>query len=385
MMKNFVLALILLVLTPAIKADEGMWLLLHIDRLNQSDLQTMGLQLTPEEIYSVNNSSLKDAIAIFGRGCTAEVISDQGLLLTNHHCGYGQIQEHSSVEHDYLSNGFWAQNFEEELPNPGLTATFLIRIEDVTEAILGELNDEMTGTERSKAIRDKSNELQNAATDQTHYTASVRSFFEGNEFYLFVYETFNDVRFVGAPPSSIGKFGADTDNWMWPRHTGDFALFRVYTGKDGKPADYSMENIPMKPRHHLPVSLEGYEKGDFSMILGYPGGTQRYMTSHGVKMALDISNQTVVDIRDIKLKIMMEHMQADPAVRIQYATKYARISNYWKYFIGQNKGLKRLRVYDKKVKLEDEFTQWVNQTADRKEKYGEALPMIDKAYNTISE
>jgi hypothetical protein len=385
MMKNFVLALILLVLTPAIKADEGMWLLLHIDRLNQSDLQTMGLQLTPEEIYSVNNSSLKDAIAIFGRGCTAEVISDQGLLLTNHHCGYGQIQEHSSVEHDYLSNGFWAQNFEEELPNPGLTATFLIRIEDVTEAILGELNDEMTGTERSKAIRDKSNELQNAATDQTHYTASVRSFFEGNEFYLFVYETFNDVRFVGAPPSSIGKFGADTDNWMWPRHTGDFALFRVYTGKDGKPADYSTENIPMKPRHHLPVSLEGYEKGDFSMILGYPGGTQRYMTSHGVKMALDISNQTVVDIRDIKLKIMMEHMQADPAVRIQYATKYARISNYWKYFIGQNKGLKRLRVYDKKVELEDEFTQWVNQTADRKEKYGEALPMIDKAYNTISE
>jgi hypothetical protein len=386
-MKNFLLALtlFLFVFIPAVKADEGMWLLLHVDRLNQTELQKMGLQLTPEEIYSINNSSLKDAIAIFGRGCTAEVISDQGLLLTNHHCGYGQIQEHSSVEHDYLSNGFWAQNFEEELPNPGLTATFLIRVEDVTEAILGELKDEMTEQERSKAIRNKSQELQNAATEESHYTASVRSFFEGNEFYLFVYETFRDVRLVGAPPSSIGKFGADTDNWMWPRHTGDFALFRVYTDKEGKPADYSTDNIPMKPRHHLPVSLEGYQKGDFSMILGYPGGTQRYMTSHGVKMALDISNQTVVDIRDIKLKIMMEQMQADPAVRIQYATKYARISNYWKYFIGQNKGLKRLRVYDKKVELEDEFTQWVNQTADLKEKYGEALPMIAKAYNTISE
>jgi hypothetical protein len=386
-MKNFLLAMVLFLLAfpPTVKADEGMWLLLHLDRLNQDELQKMGLQLTPEEIYHVNNSSLKDAIAIFGRGCTAEVISEQGLLLTNHHCGYGQIQEHSSVEHDYLSNGFWAQNFEDELSNPGLTATFLIRIEDVTDAILGELNDEMTETERSQAIRNKSRELQNAATEETHYTASVRSFFEGNEFYLFVYETFRDIRLVGAPPSSIGKFGADTDNWMWPRHTGDFALFRVYTDKDGKPADYSTENIPMKPKHHLPISLEGYQKGDFSMILGYPGGTQRYMTSHGVKMALDISNQTVVDIRDVKLKIMMEDMQADPAVRIQYATKYARISNYWKYFIGQNKGLKRLRVYDKKVELEDEFTQWVHQSSDRQEKYGEALPVIANAYDKISE
>jgi len=386
-MKNFLLALALFLLafSPAVKADEGMWLLLHIDRLNQVELRNMGLRLTPEEIYHVNNSSLKDAITIFGRGCTAEVISDQGLLLTNHHCGYGQIQEHSSVEHDYLSNGFWAQSFEEELPNPGLTATFLIRIEDVTDEILGVLNDEMTETDRAQVIRNKSRELQNAATEETHYAASVRSFFEGNEFYLFVYETFRDVRLVGAPPSSIGKFGADTDNWMWPRHTGDFALFRIYTDIDGKPADYSTENIPMKPKHHLPISLEGYQKGDFSMILGYPGGTQRYMTSHGVKMALDISNQTVVDIRDVKLKIMMEDMQADPAVRIQYATKYARISNYWKYFIGQNKGLKRLRVYDKKMELEREFLTWVYQDQVRKEKYGAVLDMISEAYDKISE
>jgi hypothetical protein len=386
-MKNFlsVLTLVLLLLGPALRADEGMWLLLHIDRLNQVELQKMGLRLTPNEIYHVNNSSLKDAIAIFGRGCTAEVISEQGLLLTNHHCGYGQIQEHSSVEHDYLTNGFWAKSFEEELSNPGLTATFLVRIEDVTDAILEKLNDEMTETERSQAISNRSRELQNAATEETHYTASVRSFFEGNEFYLFVYETFRDVRLVGAPPSSIGKFGADTDNWMWPRHTGDFALFRVYSDKEGKPADYSTENIPMKPKHHLPISLEGYQKGDFSMILGYPGGTQRYMTSHGVKMALDISNQTVVDIRDVKLKIMMEDMQADPAVRIQYATKYARISNYWKYFIGQNKGLKRLRVYDKKMELEREFLTWVYQDQVRKEKYGVVLDMISEAYDKISE
>ncbi len=378
-----ILLLALMGLQPLARADEGMWLPIFIERLNYTDMQKMGLQLTPEEIYSVNHSSLKDAIAIFGGGCTSEVISDQGLLLTNHHCGYGSIQEHSSVEHNYLKDGFWSDSFEEELPNPGLTATFLIRIEDVTDEVLAAVNDEMTEKERMDAVRKISRELSNAAEEGSHYNASVRSFFEGNEYYLFVYEVFRDVRLVGAPPSSIGKFGADTDNWMWPRHTGDFSIFRVYTDKDGKPAEYSEDNIPLKPKHHLPVSLAGVEKGDFAMIMGYPGRTQRYMTSYGVKMALDVSNQTIVDIRDVKLKIMMEDMEADEAIRIQYASKYARVANYWKYYIGQTKGLKRLKVYDKKVALENRFRDWVDGSQERKDLYGDALPLIKEAYENI--
>ena len=383
-LKLFGFLILLIGLQPLAKADEGMWLPLFIERLNYVDMQKMGLQLTAEEIYSVNNSSLKDAIVIFGGGCTGEIISDQGLLLTNHHCGYSRIQEHSSVEHDYLSDGFWAEKMEDELSNPGLKVTFLIRIADVTKEILDVVNDEMTEEERAEKIKEKSKEIQTTAEEGTNYNASVRSFFEGNEYYLFVYESYTDVRLVGGPPSSIGKFGADTDNWMWPRHTGDFSLFRVYADKDGKPADYSKDNIPLKPKHHLPVSLGGVKAGDFSMIMGYPGGTDRYMTSFGVKMAIDISNQTVVDIRDVKLKIMMEDMQADKAIRIKYASKYARTSNYWKYFIGQTKGLKRLKVYDKKVKLEKQFSEWVANNKSAGNKYSEALPLIEEAYKEIS-
>jgi hypothetical protein len=386
-MKKIIIVIIAFTLgwSPLAKADEGMWLPLFIERLNYVDMQAMGLQLTAEEIYSINNSSLKDAIAIFGGGCTSEVISDQGLLLTNHHCGYGRIQAHSSVEHDYLSDGFWARSFEEELPNDGLSVQFLIRIEDVTDKVTADISSDMTEEERSKKIKDVAKTLENDATKDNHYEASVRSFFAGNEYYLFVYERYTDVRFVGAPPSSIGKYGADTDNWMWPRHTGDFSLFRVYTDKDGKPADYSEENIPLKPKHHLPVSLSGVQKGDFSMILGYPGGTDRYMTSFGVKMALDISNMTVVKIRDTKLKIMMEDMQADPEVRIKYASKYARTSNYWKYFIGQTKQLKHLKVVDKKEALEKQFTDWVNAADKQKSKYGDALKQIEEGYQKLSE
>ncbi|HOI86269.1 MAG TPA: S46 family peptidase, partial [Lentimicrobium sp.] len=272
------------------KADEGMWLPLLIERLNYVDMQKEGLRLTPEEIYSINHSSLKDAIIQFGNGCTGEIISSQGLVLTNHHCGYGVIQSHSSLEHDYLADGFWAKKMSEELPNEGLTARFLVRIEDVTSSIVTELNDAMTETERNAKISELAKAIQAEAVKGTGYDARVASFFNGNEFYLFVYEVFRDVRLVGAPPSSIGKFGADTDNWMWPRHTGDFAIFRVYTGADGKPATYSKDNIPMKPKHHLPVSLDGYERGDFAMIMGYPGRTDRYLTSWGVKLAIDVSN-----------------------------------------------------------------------------------------------
>jgi len=380
----FAIIVLLLGMQTLSKADEGMWLPIFIESLNYEDMQDLGMKLTADEIYSVNHGSLKDAIAIFGRGCTSEVVSDQGLLFTNHHCGYGSIQEHSSVQHDYLSNGFWAERMEDELPNPGLTATFLIRIEDVSDKILAGLSGEETEEERATKIRGIAKQLEKEAVEGTNYNARTMSFFEGNEYYLFVYERFTDVRLVGAPPSSIGKFGADTDNWMWPRHTGDFSIFRIYTDKDGNPAEYSEDNIPYKPKHYLPVSLNGVEKGDFAMIMGYPGSTERYKTSFGIKMALDISNQTIVDIRDKKLKIMMEDMQADPAVRIKYASKYAGTANYWKYFIGQTKGLKRLKVYDKKKALEDEFIQWVNASAERKAKYGDALSLIDEAYQTIS-
>ena len=356
------------------KADEGMWIPLLVDRLNYVDMQEMGLNLTAEEIYSINNSSLKDAIVIFGGGCTGEIISPDGLLITNHHCGYGVIQSHSTIEHDYLSDGFWAMSREEELSNPGLSVRFLVRMEDVTERVLAGLNNEMTEDERNDKINTISDEIKAEVTEDTHYNATVRSFFRGNEYYLFVYEIFKDVRLVGAPPSSIGKYGADTDNWMWPRHTGDFSMFRVYTAPDGSPAEYAKENIPMKPKHHLPVSVKGVKQGDFAMILGYPGGTDRYLTSFGVKLAVDESNMTIVKIREEKLAIMREGMDAENEVRIQYASKYARIANYWKYYIGQTKGLKRLKVYDKKVELEDRFSKWVNTNPTRKAKYGQALP-----------
>ena len=379
------LILFMLLSTTLVKADEGMWLPLLIERLNYVDMQKEGLKLTPEEIYSVNHSSLKDAIIQFGNGCTGEIISSQGLLLTNHHCGYGEIQAHSTLDHDYLADGFWAMNMNEELPNEGLTARFLLRIEDVTQRVNNMLNDRMTETERNDKINEISKEIQKEATNGNGYEARVASFFKGNEFYLFVYEVFRDVRLVGAPPSSIGKFGADTDNWMWPRHTGDFSIFRVYTAPDGSPADYSKNNVPLKPKHHLPVSIAGYEKGDFAMIMGYPGSTNRYQTSYGVKLDIDVNNPTIVKIREEKLNIMRKDMDANREVAIQYASKYSRTSNYWKYFIGQTRGLKRLNVIGKKEKLENEFVKWANEDPSRKAKYGNLMHEFEEANNVIKE
>ncbi|SFC49628.1 Peptidase S46 [Flexibacter flexilis DSM 6793] len=365
---------------PVPTPDEGMWLPLHIKRLNHADMKKAGLKLSAEELYSINNSSLKDAIVSLGGFCTGEIISKEGLMLTNHHCGYDAIQTHSSVEHDYLTDGFWAMKREDELPNKGLTAAFLVRMEDVTAKVLAAVNDGMSEPERAKKIAEVMKQIKEEAEKGTHYNANVKAFFDGNEYYLFVYETFRDVRLVGAPPSSIGKFGGDTDNWMWPRHTGDFSMFRVYMGKDGKPADYSKDNVPLTPRHYLPVSLSGVKEGDFSMIFGYPGRTNRYLTSFGVKQALDLVNPNRVKIRGRKLDIMKEDMDASDAVRIQYASKYASISNYWKYFIGQSQGLKRLKVADKKAAEEAAFTAWVNKDEARKAKYGQALADIAKAF-----
>ena len=377
-MKRLVALFIALVVSinMSLRADEGMWLLPLLEQLNMGKMTELGLELSAEEIYSLNQPSIKDAIVIFGGGCTAEIVSSQGLLLTNHHCGYGVIQSHSTVEHDYLKDGFWAMSKDEELANPGLSVTFLVRIEDVTSRVLKDVINDMTESERAEAINSARREIVNEATDGNHYRANVNSFFGGNNYYLLVYEIYSDVRLVGAPPSSIGKFGHDTDNWEWPRHTGDFSVFRVYMGPDGKPAEYSEDNVPLKPRHYLPVSAKGVDENDFAMILGYPGGTQRYMTSYGVEEVLSITHPNRIKIRGIRQEILMADMMADPKVNIQYASKYSGSSNYWKFSIGQKQGLERLNVKGKKEKLEKRFTEWVNKNRKRNELYGDALELI---------
>ena len=376
----FVLFILILGIKPTLQADEGMWLPMLVERLNYVDMQKMGLQLTAEEIYHANNSSLKDAIIQFGNGCTGSVISKEGLVITNHHCGFGRIQSHSTVEHDYLTDGFWAMTKEEELANEGLTVSFLVRIEDVAQKVLGLVKADMTEAQRAEEINKRIKEISKEATRDNNYRAEVKSFFNGNEYYLFVYETFTDVRLVGAPPSSIGKYGGDTDNWMWPRHTGDFSMFRIYTAPDGTPAKYSKENIPLNPKHYLPVSIDGVKKDDFAMILGYPGGTDRYMTSYGINLNLEQTYPARIKIRRKKLDIMGEKMEVSDKIRIQYASKYSRISNYWKYFIGMSRGLNRLKVAENKKKTEMEFSSWVDQFPSRKEIYGTALKDIEDAY-----
>jgi len=385
-MKKITLAFLMLlsVVSFQTRADEGMWLPLFVQRLNYVDMQKEGLHLTAEEIYSINNSSLKDAIIMFGGGCTGEIVSPNGLIFTNHHCGYGSIQSHSTVEHDYLTDGFWASRYEEELPTPGLSARFLVSIEDVTKKVLAAVSNTMSETERAEKIREISKTLETAATKGTRYDARVSSFFNGNEFYLFIYETYKDVRLVGAPPSSIGKFGADTDNWMWPRHTGDFSVFRVYASTDNQPSEYSAKNVPMKPKKYLPISIKEKKIGDYAMVMGYPGTTDRYATSYTIKWALEKNNPMVVKIRTKKLEILREDMAADPEVRIKYASKYAGSANYWKFFIGQNKGLKRLGVYNRKKEIEDQFIKWQGEDKNRAAEYGDALKNIASAYETIN-
>ena len=381
-MKKIFLLMIALVFSFQVRvhADEGMWLLSLIGQVNMDEMTEMGLQLSAEQIYSVNQASLKDAVGALDHGsCTAELVSPDGLLLTNHHCGYGEIQNHSSLEHDYLKDGFWAMTRDEELPNEGKTITFLVRMEEVTNRIAPELNEEMGMQARASKIRSLSETITEEATEGTHFEARVRSMFNGNRFFLFVTETYRDLRLVGAPPESIGKFGHDTDNWMWPRHTGDFSMFRVYTGPDGLPADYSADNVPLKSKHYLPISMDGYEKGDFTMVMGFPGSTSRYMTSWEIQESLEIDHPIRIQVRGIKLDLMMQDMQADEKVRIQYASKHSRSSNYWKNSIGMSKGLKKLNVTEKKQQIEADFTAWVNQDEERKALYGNALMDIQTA------
>lgn len=385
-MKKYILGLLFFILVgQGVKAntppDEGMWLPMLVERLNYVDMKTMGLHLTADELYSINHSSLKDAIVSMGFFCTGELVSEKGLYLTNHHCGYSTIQEHSTIDHDYLTDGFWAKTYDDELPVKDLTVFILNYMDDVTDIVLKDVKDDMNEEDRDKTIRAAIDGLRKEKSEEDKYRVDIKPFFEGNEFYMFVYHQYKDIRLVGAPPSSIGKFGGDTDNWMWPRHTGDFSMFRIYTAPDGSAATYSKNNVPFKPKHFLPVSLKGEKKGDFAMIWGYPGSTDRYLTSFGVKDLLDKKAPTIVSIRDIKLKIMKEHMNSDPAIRIKYAAKHAQTANYWKYFIGQSRGLKRLKVYDKKLAIEQRFQKWADSDPARKEKYGKALTMIEEGYN----
>jgi hypothetical protein len=380
---SFLLLLVLLFLGRAV-ADEGMWLPSLVHKLNMSEMQQLGFKLSADDIYNINNASLKDAVVALDRGsCTAELISDDGLLLTNHHCGYDEIQSHSSVDNDYLQDGFWAMTREEEIPNRGKSVTFLVNIDDVTDKVLAEITGDLTEEDRRRKVYEVSRELEREAKGDTHYEVYVRSFFNSNQFHLFVTETFNDVRLVGAPPQALGKFGGDTDNWMWPRHTADFMLFRVYSGPDGKPAGFSEENIPYSPKHFLPISLNGVKEGDFAMVMGYPGNTNRYKTSHGVEYTMNVTNPVRVEVRGEKLGIINEYMSSSQKARIQYASKYARSSNYYKYSIGQNRGLDNLNVISKKKALEDEFIQWANASEERMEKYGNALEYIAEAYSDV--
>ncbi|MCF6171865.1 MAG: S46 family peptidase [Bacteroidales bacterium] len=370
-----------------LKADEGMWLPMYVKRLNFVDMQKKGLQLTPEEIYSVNHSSLKDAIVGLanspkpsGYFCTAEIVSDEGLMFTNHHCGYDAIQKHSSLEYDYLTDGFWAMGREEELPNEGMTASVLIYMEDLTDSIIPTLSDTLSEADRKSAVREITSRIKKRASEEGKYNVIVKSFFEGNEYYMFVYEVYLDVRLVGAPPSSVGKFGGDTDNWMWPRHTGDFSIFRIYTAPDGSPAEYAAENIPLKPKHHLPVSIDGVQENDFAMIWGFPGSTERYLTSSGVQFKVDHYFPPLIDAFGVKLDVWKQHMDADPEVKIKYASKHAGIANGWKYFIGQSKGVKDLDVVGQKEAFEAELEEWIAADENRQQKYGMVLTEIDDAY-----
>ena len=381
-MKKLIILIFALVLglQPALKADEGMWVPMFLKQLNIKDMKKAGFKLSAEDIYSVNKSSLKDAIIIFGGGCTGEIVSPEGLIFTNHHCGYGSIQKVSTIEHDYLTDGFWSKSKEEEIPIEGLTVKFLVNMQDVTAKMYEGVSDTMTEDERREVLYANEDSLVEEATKDNHYKAIVESYFAGNEYYLVTYEVFTDIRLVGTPPEAVGKFGADTDNWMWPRHTGDFSIFRVYMAPDGKPAEFAKENIPYKSKHFLPVSIKDKKPGDFTFIMGNPGSTQRYLTSYGIDLAINESNPAVVKIRTAKLDVMREYMSADAKVRLQYSSKFARTANYWKYFQGQTKALKQLNVADEKRAIEESFQSWADANETRKAKYGDVINMFDEAY-----
>ena len=382
-MKKIILCLLLAAFVLPVQANEGMWFLMHIERLNYRDMQKMGLQLTPEEIYSVNHSSLKDAIVQFNRGCTAEIISDSGLVLTNHHCGYSQIAELSTAENDYLTNGFWAGNKAEELKPKKLSVRFFVRMDDVSKRILSLVNDSMTEAEREATINREIAKIEQENNEGGKYTVSVKSFYQGNEFYYFVYQDYNDVRLVGTPPASVGKFGGDTDNWEWPRHTGDFSLFRVYADKDGNPAEYSKDNVPLKPKYHLTTNIKGFEENDFAMIMGYPGRTNRWMPAGGIEQNVEYAYPAWVEASKTSMDVMKKYMDKDQQVKLDYASSYASIANYWKNRQGMIDALTQHKTAESKRIDEKAFQKWASKKGN--EKYANVIPVINKYYKETND
>ena len=378
-----IIALTAILIAPTTQAQEGMWLMHTLEEINEESMQNSGFRLDADDVYDINNASLKDAIIrLNGGSCTAEVISSQGLVLTNHHCAYGAIQGFSSPENDYLTDGFFALSKDQEMNIEGFEVSFLVRIDDITDRVLANVTDEMSEDERTQAIQTTQNEINTEYADgDVHgYQYEVKSFYYGNEFYMFIYNTYRDIRLVGAPPESVGKYGGDTDNWMWPRHTGDFSMLRIYADADNKPADYSESNVPYTPKRHLKISMDGVDQGDFTMVMGYPGSTDRFLSSWGIEQALALYNPSVVDVRDLKLRTMKEHMDEDLGVRIQYAAKYAQTANYWKYYIGQSKGLKALNVQGQKEAIEARFSSWATSSPELEAEYGDALNLIEAYY-----
>ena len=385
--KQLLLIAVLAITAPVFAVnppDEGMWLPMFIKNYNYATMQRMGLKLTADQLYDINHSSLKDAIVQLGDGfCTGEMVSKDGLMFTNHHCGYSSVVELSSVEHDYLNNGFFAMSKEEELP-VNFHVHFLERMEDVTDVVLAKVDNSTSEAERAKYVEEAIKKLRKDNSQDGRYKVVVKPFYEGNEYYMFIYTMYEDVRLVVAPPSAIGKFGGDTDNWMWPRHTGDFTVFRIYTAPDGSPAKYSKDNVPMHPKHFLPVSLKGYKPGDYTMIWGYPGTTNRFMTSYEVQNEIDINAPAIYEPLDVILPVMHDAMEASNKVNLQYADKHASLANYWKNQHGEVESLIALKVVESKAKEEAELTKWINANKDRKEKYGNCLEEIAKICKSVN-
>ena len=378
--KKSVIAIYLMLASLVSQADEGMWLPLLLEKMNEKQMKSLGMKISARDIYSINQGSLKDAIVNFNGGCTGEVISQQGLLLTNHHCGFDVIQNHSTIERNYIKDGFWAKNNSEEIPNPGLHVTFIIRIEDVTKQALNGVTASMTESERQSAIDKNITQIRKDAKKESYQDSFIRGFFEGNQYYMFITERYNDVRLVGAPPSSIGNFGKDTDNWMWPRHTGDFSMFRIYAGKDNKPANYSPENVPYKPRRSLSISLDGVAQNDFTMVFGFPGRTMQYLPSVAVEQIIRVNDPVKIAIREKALAVIDGYMRKDEQIKIQYASKYAGIQNAYKKWQGEILGLNATNALAKKRAYEAEFTKRVSASPALKSKYGNLLTELETAY-----
>ena len=381
--KSIIVLVFLLVSRVALFAGEGMWIPMLLQQLNEKEMQDMGMKISADDIYSINHSSLKDAILLFGRGCTSEIISDKGLMLTNHHCGFSQIQKHSSVENDYLTDGFWAMNLEEELVNPGLTATLMVEMREVTTEVFNGITDGMKENDRSAMIKDNIKSIVEEFEKGSEYQAKIKAFFKGNQYYMIITQTFKDIRLVGAPPSNIGKFGGDTDNWMWPRHTGDFSLFRIYVDKDGKPAEYSEDNVPYTPKYHFPISLKGVDEGDFTFVFGYPARTNEYLPSYALELITEIGNPQKIKLRETRLDIFNKYSVQDPKVRIQYASKHARVSNYWKKMIGESGGVKRLNAIQVKRDYENSFNEWAKSTPETDKEYSGLISAFEDTYTEL--